>query len=62
MKMTLPARPPFSLSAVVRSHGWVSLVPFGTDARTGGLTRVERLASGRVIEMLIWAYPATNPF
>lgn len=53
MKLTLPARPPFSLSAIVRSHGWVSLVPFGTDARTGGLTRAERLASGRVIEMLI---------
>jgi len=51
MRLTLPARPPFSLSAVVRSHGWISLVPFGKDDRTGGLTRVERLDSGRVVEM-----------
>lgn len=57
MKMTLPARPLFSLSAVVRSHGWVSLVSFGTDDRTGGLVRVERLASGRVVEMLIQEVP-----
>ncbi len=53
MRLTLSACPPFSLSAVVRSHGWVNLVPFGRDAHTGGLTRVERLASGRVVEMLI---------
>ena len=53
MKSTLSARPPFSLPAVVKSHGWVRLAPFGEDTRTGGLTRVERLDSGRVVEMLI---------
>jgi 3-methyladenine DNA glycosylase/8-oxoguanine DNA glycosylase len=53
VELTLPARPPFSFSNVVDSHGWVSLVPFSKDARTGGLVRVERLASGRVVEMLI---------
>jgi len=51
MRLTLSARPPFSLSAVVNSHGWISLVPFGKDDRTGGLTRVEQLDSGRVVEM-----------
>ncbi|MFQ6101373.1 MAG: DNA-3-methyladenine glycosylase family protein [Anaerolineae bacterium] len=69
VKLTLPARPPFSLSTVAKSHGWVRLAPFsfalrqaqdtaqggpfGTDERTGGLTRVEQLDSGRVIEMRI---------
>ena len=52
MKLTLPAHPPFSLSAVVRSHGWVRLAPFA-EAEGGGLARVERLASGRVVELLI---------
>lgn len=53
MGLELSACPPFSLSAVVRSHGWASLAPFGRDAGSGGLTRVERLASDRVVEMLI---------
>lgn len=53
MKLTLSARPPFFLSAVVGSHGWVRLAPFGEDDLTGGLTYIERLDSGRVVEMLI---------
>jgi len=53
MILTLSVCSPFSLSAVVRSHGWVRLAPFGTDARSGGLTRVERLDSGRVVELLV---------
>ncbi len=53
MKLTLSARPPFFLSAVVGSHGWVRLAPFGEDDLTGGLTYVERLDSGRAVEMLI---------
>jgi len=53
MRWTLSARPPFSLSAVVGSHGWVRLAPFGEDDRTGGLTYVGQLESGRVLEMLI---------
>jgi len=53
MRLTLSVRPPFSLSTVVRSHGWVRLAPFGEDDRTGGLTYVGQLDSGRVVEMLI---------
>ncbi len=53
MRLNLSARPPFSLPAVVRSHGWVRLAPFRGDERTGGLTYVERLDAGRVVEMLI---------
>ncbi len=53
MRLTLSAHPPFSLSAVVGSHGWVRLAPFGTDTGTGGLTYVDQLVSGRVAEILI---------
>lgn len=53
MRLTLSAHPPFSLPAVVRSHGWVRLAPFGTDTSAGGLTYVDRLTSGRVVEMVI---------
>jgi 3-methyladenine DNA glycosylase/8-oxoguanine DNA glycosylase len=50
---TLAARPPFSLSAVVGSHGWVRLAPFGRDEESGALTRVERLDSGRVVALRV---------
>jgi 3-methyladenine DNA glycosylase/8-oxoguanine DNA glycosylase len=53
MRLTLSAHPPFSLSAVAGSHGWVRLAPFRKDDRTGGLAYVVRLNSGRVVEMLI---------
>ena len=50
---TLAARPPFSLSAVVGSHGWARLAPFGRDEESGALTRVERLDSGRVVALRV---------
>jgi 3-methyladenine DNA glycosylase/8-oxoguanine DNA glycosylase len=53
MTLTLPALPPFSLSAVVRSHGWAGLAPFATSEHGGQLSRVERLDSGRVVELTI---------
>ena len=53
MRLTQSAHPPFSLSAVVRSHGWIRLAPFREDDDTGGLTYVGRLQSGRVVELLV---------
>lgn len=53
MRLTLPARTPFSLSAVVRSHGWADLAPFAWNLDAGELTRVERLASGCVVSLLV---------
>jgi 3-methyladenine DNA glycosylase/8-oxoguanine DNA glycosylase len=50
MNIQLPAHPPFSLPVVVKSHGWYQLSPFGWDA-SGVLTRVERLSTGRVMEL-----------
>jgi 3-methyladenine DNA glycosylase/8-oxoguanine DNA glycosylase len=56
MKLTLAARPPFSFSAVVRSHGWAQLAPFGAGAG-GELTYTCRLDSGRVVEMRVREAP-----
>ena len=55
--MILPAHPPFSLSAIASSHGWIGLVPFGETEPTGGLTYVGQLDSGRVVEMAIHEAP-----
>ena len=51
MNLNLSAHPPFFLSTAVRSHGWVQLLPFDWDDDACKLTRVERLDSGRVVEM-----------
>ena len=53
MKFVLSACPPFSLSSVVKSHGWARLAPFSTDSHTDLLTYVYRLESGHVVEILI---------
>ena len=57
MRLTLTARSPFSLPAVVRSHGWARLAPFDTDAPTEGLTYVVCLDSDRVSEMFFQEAP-----
>ena len=53
MKWTLPAKPPFSLSAVIRSHGWVQLAPFASDEGRQTLSYIAQLNSGRVVEVQI---------
>ncbi len=53
MTLDLPARPPFSLRAVARSHGWFSLAPYGWDDSTESLSYVARPGSGRVVEIVI---------
>jgi 3-methyladenine DNA glycosylase/8-oxoguanine DNA glycosylase len=49
--LSMPAVPPFSLSSIVTSHGWSRLKPFSTDEGGTRLSRIERLPSGRVIEL-----------
>jgi 3-methyladenine DNA glycosylase/8-oxoguanine DNA glycosylase len=53
MQFTLSTTPPFSLTAVVKSHGWAMLAPFGWDSEAGVLTYIAQLESGRVVEMVI---------
>jgi 3-methyladenine DNA glycosylase/8-oxoguanine DNA glycosylase len=53
MKLFIPARPPFSLRAVVHSHGWVQLLPFQADETGSGFTYTDCLSSGRVVELQV---------
>lgn len=55
MKLILPVEEPFSLTAVIRSHGWVQLDPFTTDGDYQHLAYVDQLASGRVLPLSIEA-------
>jgi 3-methyladenine DNA glycosylase/8-oxoguanine DNA glycosylase len=52
MRLTLPALPPFSFTAVVGSHGWPQLAPFDVGP-AASLTYVYRLDSGRVGELRV---------
>jgi 3-methyladenine DNA glycosylase/8-oxoguanine DNA glycosylase len=51
--LTLSARPPFSLTVVVNSHGWIRLAPFREEKESGGFTYIARLVSGQVTELHI---------
>ena len=53
MKITLPARPPFSLYSVIHSHGWIRLDPFCEEGDSGGLAYLAQLGSGQVVELHI---------
>lgn len=57
MKLSLPARPPFSLPAVIRSHGWYQLAPFCANEQAHNLTYIDGLVSGRVVELVIQEEP-----
>jgi 3-methyladenine DNA glycosylase/8-oxoguanine DNA glycosylase len=49
--LTLPAKPPFSFRSVIYSHGWMQLAPFAYDEAAASLSWVDRLPSGRVLEV-----------
>jgi 3-methyladenine DNA glycosylase/8-oxoguanine DNA glycosylase len=53
MQLHLPARPPFSLPAVIKSHGWYVLAPFESTDSAGELAYIDRLSSGKVIALNI---------
>ena len=57
MEIFLIAQPPFSLTAVIRSHGWVQLAPFETDQNYSTIETILELGSGSVVELLIWERP-----
>jgi 3-methyladenine DNA glycosylase/8-oxoguanine DNA glycosylase len=47
MEFILSVCPPFSLPAVLRSHGWVQLAPFASEAPYQQFTYASQLADGR---------------
>jgi 3-methyladenine DNA glycosylase/8-oxoguanine DNA glycosylase len=57
MHLFLTARPPFQLSTVTRSHGWIQLAPFSED-ESGGFDYIDRLPGGRIVRYRV--RPATD--
>ncbi len=53
MRLELTAQPPFSLSAVIHSHGWAKLTPFNLDSESGEFSYIYQLKNGRVVKLLI---------
>lgn len=50
---SIPLPASFSLIATVKSHGWHQLPPFKWDDREGKLYRLDRLAGGRLLKVII---------
>ena len=57
MEIKLDALPPFSLSAVVGSHGWVRLAPFNSDDHFSWFSYVAQLETSRILELLVQESP-----
>jgi 3-methyladenine DNA glycosylase/8-oxoguanine DNA glycosylase len=51
MQFKIPAHLPFNFLSVVRSHGWMQLLPFRFDESSEELRYVLRLDDGQVIEL-----------
>jgi 3-methyladenine DNA glycosylase/8-oxoguanine DNA glycosylase len=51
MRFELDAVPPFSLPAVIHSHGWARLVPFNLDAEEEQLSYTYQLRNKRVVNL-----------
>jgi 3-methyladenine DNA glycosylase/8-oxoguanine DNA glycosylase len=51
MELYLPAQPPFSFPAVVRSHGWVQMQPFRSNGDYTWLGTTIQLDTGRVVDL-----------
>jgi len=51
MELHLPAKPPFSFTHLIRSHGWVQLHPFETDDDHSELRYITQLKSSKVVSL-----------
>ena len=50
-EIILPIKNPYILPSTLRSHGWVDLLPNIPDEKVESFSRVERLSSGKVINI-----------
>lgn len=57
MEFILPARQPFSLPAVIRSHGWVQLLPFESEEPYHLFTTILELENSRVVQVEVSEAP-----
>jgi 3-methyladenine DNA glycosylase/8-oxoguanine DNA glycosylase len=57
MELNLSAKPPFSFINLIRSHGWVQLVPFESEEPYEHLGYLMELTSGKVCEVEMQGAP-----
>jgi len=57
MELFLPARQPFVLDSVIQSHGWVQLLPFGSDEQYTSLSYVLEIDAGDVVAISVQETP-----
>jgi len=60
-KIIIPAEKPYIFTSTLRSHGWVSLLPNIHDENVESFSRVERLSSGKVVNLYISSSEAPYP-
>jgi 3-methyladenine DNA glycosylase/8-oxoguanine DNA glycosylase len=53
MKLEISAKSPFSLHAVIHSHGWVRLAPFNLNQETGEFSYIFALENQRVLKLIL---------
>ena len=57
-EISLTAPGPFDFASTAHSHGWCALAPTRWGSEAAALHRVERLRSGRVVELRISGAPS----
>ncbi len=57
MNFTFVPKPPFSFTNLVRSHGWVQLLPFKSEEPYDHLNYILELSSGKVCEVTMQGLP-----
>lgn len=60
-EIIIPTEKPYVFTSTLRSHGWVSLLPNTHDENVESFSRVERLSSGKVVNLFISSSLAVYP-
>ncbi len=60
-EIIIPVEKPYVFTSTLRSHGWVSLLPNIPDENVESFSRVERLSSGKVVNLNIASSEAAYP-
>jgi len=60
-KIIIPVEKPYIFTSTLRSHGWVSLLPNTHDENVESFSRVERLSSGKIVNLYIASSEAACP-
>lgn len=60
-EIIIPVEKPYVFTSTLRSHGWVSLLPNVHDEKVESFSRVERLSTGKVVNLHVSSSKALHP-